>query len=326
LGFGKASPLLHAASSGISAAKEFGFWNFRSYAAAMRRVVLGILFYLLAIMVVSAVLTPLAVWATEAMGWHFPVRRVFNRVIMVGALLLLWLLVKFLRIGNWRQCGVVFGQAEFSRIPSWLAVGVGTIVVLYAGQALAGVAVWAPHLRWHQPLVFLLIGLLVGALEELMFRGVLFRAWISDNKWRTLMVAVLGSVFFATAHFIKAQNPSGGVTWLTGWQIWAEMGSHLLVWKELVMNWLTLFWTGMMLCSVTWRYGNIWPAVGLHAGWVLALKIANGLVRTQAEAGSIWFARDVLQGLWPALLLMVMCGVVLIFRRGHEVLICESVV
>ncbi len=64
------------------------------------------LFYLLAIVAASAVLTPLACWGAEALGWSYPVRRVFNRVIMVSALLLLWPLVKFLRVGGWRQCGL----------------------------------------------------------------------------------------------------------------------------------------------------------------------------------------------------------------------------
>ncbi|MDR0532973.1 MAG: CPBP family intramembrane metalloprotease, partial [Verrucomicrobiales bacterium] len=284
----------------------------------MRRVVLGIVFYLLAIVVVSAVLTPLAAWGTEALGWHFPVKRVFNRTIMVSALLLLWPLVKFLRINSWRQCGLAVSGPALARVPWWLALGIFTIVVLYLGQWLAGVVVWDAHLVWYKPLGFLLTGLLVGVLEELMFRGVFFLAFASEDKGRTLLLAVLGSAFFATAHFIKAQNPAGEVNWLTGWLIWAEMGSHFLVWQELVMRWLTLFWTGMMLCAVSWRYGTIWAAVGLHAGWVLALKTAEGLVRTQAASGSVWFAPSVLEGLWPALLLMVMCGVTLTVKFSRE--------
>ncbi|MDR1304653.1 MAG: CPBP family intramembrane metalloprotease [Verrucomicrobiales bacterium] len=297
---------------------EFGIWNLHGYAVAMRRVILGIIFYLLAIVIVSAVLTPVAHWATSAAGWGFPVRRVFNRTLMVGAMLLLVPLMFWWRI-NWRRCGVTV--SGWGKILPWLVVGAATIAVLYAGQAVAGVAEWSPRLEWWQPLMFLLVALIVSVLEEIMFRGVMFCAWISEHQWRTLAVAVVGSAFFATAHFIKAQNPAGEVTWLTGWQIWAEMGGHFLVWRELAMRWLTLFWTGMMLCAVTWRTGAIWAAVGLHAGWVLALKVSGRLVATHPDSGSLWFAADALEGLWPALLLLVMFLIQIAKRKSPNQLI-----
>ncbi|MDR2463944.1 MAG: CPBP family intramembrane metalloprotease [Verrucomicrobiales bacterium] len=277
----------------------------------MRRVIQGIILYLLAIVILSAVLTPVACWSVSAAGWDFPARRVFNRSLMVSALLLLWPLVKFLRIEGWRRCGVTVSGVSMARILFWFAAGVGTIALLYAGQAAAGVAEWSPRLAWWQPLTFMLTAVIVSVLEETMFRGVLFCAWIADNKWRALTVMIIGSAFFATAHFIKAQNPADAVTWLTGWEIWAGMGGRFLIWRSLVMNWLTLFWTGMTLCAVTWRYKNIWLPAALHAGWVFALKTAGRLVVTEENAGSLWFAGNALEGLWPALLLAVMCALTL---------------
>ncbi|MDD5261227.1 MAG: CPBP family intramembrane metalloprotease [Methylacidiphilales bacterium] len=284
----------------------------------MRRVIVSLLFYFCAIVLLSILLTPPIWWLVDHFSHgHVPVKRVFNRTLMVAAMALLWPLARYLKLADWRRCGLFFQAYAFSCVWPWFALGCSSIAVLYAGQGMAGLMIWQPHLNWRNLAGYGLSAVLVALLEETMFRGVLFLAFLRRNPTGNIVQALLGSVFFATAHFLKAENPSLPVSWGTGLEIWHGMALHLLNPREFFMHWLTLFLAGLLLCAVAWRYGHLWAAMGLHAGWVFSLKTFNQLVENRPSDAGPWFSRDVMAGAWADIVLIVLLVLVLNFRRNE---------
>ncbi len=285
----------------------------------MRRVIVSLLLYFCAIVLLSILLTPPAWWLVD----HFspgrvPVKRVFDRTLMVAAMALLWPLVLGLRVAGLRACGLDFRRQSLYLFLPWVAVGLLIYALLVGGQIFAGAMYWQPDIKWYQPLGYALIGLLVGVLEESMFRGVFFLAFVkSGQTFRNATLAVLSSIFFATAHFLKAENPPPPVSWSTGLEIWHAMVLHLLNPQEFFMRWFTLFLLGLLLCAVAWRYGHLWAAVGLHAGLVFSLKTWNQLLENGPSGAGLWFSHDVQGGGWADIVLIVLLVLVLKSRRNE---------
>ena len=70
--------------------------------------------YLAAVIVLGALLAPPLYWAAQALAGHgvfpalagFKFQKFFNRAALISAVLLLWPVVRWLRIGGWRDLGV----------------------------------------------------------------------------------------------------------------------------------------------------------------------------------------------------------------------------
>jgi uncharacterized protein len=126
-----------------------------------------------------------------------------------------------------------------------LAIGLISILILFATQGILG---W---LVWQKPSVFLLrfiaegliVALAYGFAEELLFRG-----WLLDELQRDYSRrAALGTtaVIFATLHFSLAQFPA------------------------LLVLGLTLVW------AKRWRRGRLGMSMGVHGGLIWGYYIIN---------------------------------------------------
>jgi membrane protease YdiL (CAAX protease family) len=130
------------------------------------------------------------------------------------------------------------------------------------------------HGEWHWRanftpglLTFSLCGaLLVAALEEIVFRRLLFDA--ASLAIGPCIGAILGSLFFAQVHFqtVSTCIPMGnaGVPSLIDG---LRAGLALLISKNLQpLPFLSLFLLGLLLCRWTHRLNSIFPAIGFHGG------------------------------------------------------------
>jgi membrane protease YdiL (CAAX protease family) len=163
-------------------------------------------------------------------------------------------------------------------------------------------------------------GVAVGVAEEVIFRGFFFlavcRVLVPRGGWA---VGLAGSAVFASVHFfIDVRDRSGVPDWSSGWELWAQWAGLFLSPTQFLTRWLGLFLAGLVLCALVARHGHVWGAVALHAGWVFALKSVHRLSRGSGEP-SLWFAPDLLSGLWASLLLAVILGVLLRGNPGLRV-------
>ncbi len=118
---------------------------------------------------------------------------------------------------------------------------------------------------------------IIGLVEELFFRGILFRAMLRD--WGAWPALIGSSTVFAVLHAI-----SGGFRAGLGWQPW--LGFELLAtyytvdgspWPDVrLMVGLALL--GILLCLLYLRTGSLWASVGLHAGVVYVTRLSKKVV------------------------------------------------
>jgi membrane protease YdiL (CAAX protease family) len=111
----------------------------------------------------------------------------------------------------------------------------------------------------------LAVGLGIGGIEELVFRG-----WMQtqlESGFNPFIAATIGSFIFAVAHLVWDGQ--------AGW--WQQPGLFVLGWVLVVARWA--------------GSGNLALAWGLHAGWVWGLAIMSEVLKLETPQDKpIWLA------------------------------------
>ena len=212
-----------------------------------------------------------------------PFRRVFDRVIVV-------LIVAALVLG-WHWMGISFPfrrlyrrKRVFSRFLLWFAIGFVCIGLLIYGQVLGDLRHFRERTIWYlvkTGLSALLSAVAVSFFEEAFFRGFMLHAF--RQRFKTLTAIVFTSAIFACVHLfsldhflqpikdaaaqLAGTNPLDGVRLMV--LFFQPLGEPQVVVPGLV----GLFLAGWLLAELTVKTKTLWAAMGLHAGWVFAIKL-----------------------------------------------------
>lgn len=128
------------------------------------------------------------------------------------------------------------------------------------------------------------VGFLVATIEELIFRGVSLAALRRmGNSWAA---AVVTASYYALLHFVKSDiRPSrADIQWTSGFEILADGAQHMLH-DAPIDSLLALFCAGLFLAAVRLVFPRtIALCIGIHAGWVVVIKIARRLTNPDPHA------------------------------------------
>jgi membrane protease YdiL (CAAX protease family) len=237
-------------------------------------------------------------------GWPF--HRVAGRIAMLLLILELLWLCRHLNLTNKSALGYALPWRRFLKVSLlWGAIGTAT-------AAVGAVFLLATHLRVMDPefmpsglsflrifAIGLLSGIAVALLEETVVRGAMHTAIERESgPW---MAALLTAPLYAVLHFTaKTRIPADEVGWASGFDLlarsFAPLGHPALVFDSF-LSWLVV---GLILSLTRALTGNIAVAIGLHAGWVLVLRmLQQGTAGGTAPAYSMWVGRfDGLLGYW----------------------------
>ena len=237
---------------------------------------------------------------------HFAFHRVAERVAMlVLALELVWL-CRHLRLTDRAAFGYGLGRRRFIALAlAWGAVGIATASVGAAFLLLQHLRRVAPGFSasplalLHIFLVGLSSGIAVALIEETVMRGAMHTAIERESgPW---VAALLTAPLFAVLHFFaKASIPPAELGWLSGFDLLTRSFlplSHPDAVLDSFLSWLAV---GLILSLTRVLTGNIAVAIGLHAGWVVVLRmLQEATVRDAATANSIWVGKfDGILGYW----------------------------
>ena len=205
-------------------------------------------------LVIWALITVWGVWKPHApssiadgvaggIAWH---------ILGAGAFLVALVLVM-----GWKDMG-------FNAPRPWSSLRLFWFPLLYIGLFLA-VSLFVGLPPAHVIAILALNTLLVGFSEELMFRGVLFRALQSRLAiWPAIW---LTSILFGSVHVVNA--------FTTGDLLGASVQA------------VTAFMSGVFFLAMVLRTGSIWPSMLFHAGWdFLLVMTAAGAASRAGEAAS----------------------------------------
>ena len=176
-----------------------------------------------------------------------------------------------------RQLGLSRARAA-CRLGGGLAAGLLVVVVIEASLLLSGVHRWGVWPDGKSLLLLFLAGLatglLVGSIEELLFRGALYGGL--SHKTHPAVALLLVSLVYAAAHFLRfrALPADAVIDWLSGVRMILP-AMHQFTDPARYDAMLTLFLLGLLLGLVRIVTGSILPGIGLHAGVVAAEKISR---------------------------------------------------
>lgn len=233
----------------------------------------------------------------------WPFHRVYGRIALLAAAVAVVFWCRRCGLAHRRELGYGLPWPRFWAVAGLFA-GVG-LVTASAGAAFLLVqgirvvsdpgALASPAHLAHLALVALSSGLAVALLEETVMRGALHSAIARQSGELTALwlIAPLFAVlhFFAKAH-VDAPGWSSGFHLLAG--SFAPLGDPRAVLDSL------LAWGAVSLVLSLTRMltGNIAAAVGLHAGWVVVLRLLQEATGSGATH-SAWVGRfDGLVGYW----------------------------
>ncbi len=269
-----------------------------------------LLLYLAGVVLLGALGAPPLFWAGQFLSAHhvlpslatFDFESYFHRALLVAALILLWPLLRALRVRNWRDLGL----EKNPRAGINLAIGfvIAAVPLLCGGAVLIALRIFSLRhgFLWSKMPDVVIAASLVPVLEELLFRG--FILGILLRSFSRLNALLITSALFSIIHFLKAPeqtSPNESVTWLSGFvsianSFW-QFGNPLL----LAAGFLTLFAIGCILADARLQTRSLWLPIGLHSGWIFA----NGAFSRAARHAAValpWIGKDLLVGIVPLMI------------------------
>ena len=269
-----------------------------------------LLLYLAGVVLLGALGAPPLFWAGQFLITHgilpslarFDFESYFHRALLFAALVLLWPLLRALKVRGWGDLGL----EKNPRAGSDVAIGfvIAAVPLLCCGAVLIALHVYSLRhaFLWHKMPEVLFAASVVPILEELLFRG--FFLGVLLRSFSRVSALLLTSALFAVVHFLKAPElttPNDTVSWASGFvsianSFW-QFRDPLLV----AAGFLTLFVIGCILADARLQTRSLWLAIGLHSGWIFANGTFSRAARRAAFALP-WIGKDLLVGIVPLII------------------------
>ncbi len=265
-------------------------------------------------LLIAALLTPPTYWLVEV--WHNQTHSetakwlldkgvdvYFDRWRMVSIVLALPWLMSQCHLWSWRALGLSLERINLNRFAlNWLG-GFTLIFGLAMVRNTHMASGIADHARFFQAsLTALLAGLMLGFLEETIFRGMILRIFYTATR-RPWLALVIMAAFFAYTHFKVPTNVATvegpGFHWPLSLVVAFDTAFGIFL-SFNALQFLVLWLLGMVLGALTLRTGSLLPGIGLHAGIVTAMTYYRGSNLTNNWAAATALAVVfVLVVFWP---------------------------
>ena len=271
---------------------------------------LAIFIYIIGVFIGAAIISPI-IWMgvfsdapllsfLNFLESHDDFHRYYNRCLMLLAISGLWILWRTTRIKSWGELGWVKPSGNGPIIAQGILIGLASVTsiavlsIIFDAREFrpdAQLATWITH--WINTL---LAALLVGIIEETIFRGMLFSLLKRDMDWR--IAAIISAVIFSSVHFIDQRPSVTEISWTSGFTAFPEFIHDFANDPFWIAHFANLVLAGFILAAVTQRTGSLYCAIGIHAGWIIAIK-TNGFLTKPANFDLLWGDNKTIDG-WIA--------------------------
>ena len=246
-----------------------------------QRLLVFLLFVLTLTCLISPLLAAGADWFTSR--WpgssveRYPFSRIFNRTFMISGIVLFFFCRRFLHIGKFSELGLISLSKGYRDLLIGWIMAVGSMALLIVTMSVADV--FTPFFRLSladslgRCASALASGVFAGVLEEIFFRGILFKGLLDSG--RPVRAFVLANLFYSLLHFVKP----GEAYFVNEFDAAAGFRHLLFTFSpflhpaSLLAGIFGLFLIGLVLSYAYLRTGNLYMAIGLHGGWVFSLKM-----------------------------------------------------
>jgi CAAX protease family protein len=277
-----------------------------------------LLVYLLATVVLGALLAPPLFWAAQSLighGWltflgRFDFETFFHRALLVAAAILLWPFARSLSVRNladlkvepnprWRRdllCGFIFAA-----VPLLCCGAILLATPVYSGRG---------EINWPGVAKVAAAAAVVPLLEELFFRGLVLGVLLKTG--RRYMSIFVSAALYSIVHFLKApERTSTDVSWISGFNSIAHAFVQFTDPVLVAAGFTTLFLIGLILADARLQTRSLWLPIGLHAGWILTSGVFNKVALRKLLVLP-WLGKNLLVGIIP----LVVAGLTWLIMRS----------
>jgi len=226
----------------------------------------------LAGLALAVVLAPFVAVAVARLGFRFPFPRIFDRVVMIGLVLVLILGAQDLKLVSLLRKGFAGPVANLALTARGLLVALGVMVVLFL---VASVIQGFPPASQATRLLpkYVLSAVVIAVVEEAFFRAFLFGGMEGD--FGSTGALIVSSTIYALAHLVRAPGRFYATTLdlTAGVRTLGLSFSQLSAPLSALPTLIGLFLLGIVLAEAFILTGTVWFSVGLHAGFVIGAKL-----------------------------------------------------
>lgn len=227
----------------------------------------------------SSLVTPVVYSALELImaDVPWPFSRVYDRVAMVFTLIFV---ILYRKRFNLKIATRFFKRGVLSQRILDVVVGIAislsiSLVALY--MVVGGNLQWADKTSTYYAGKILKVipaALLISLIEESFFRVLVFRRL--QKSMQVVLAAASCSLLYAFVHFISPDKSYiyPGYSLSVGFDYLLAVFDRMLL-PGILPAGVGLFLVGMTLCYVIYKTQSLYLCIGLHAGWVMAIKMAN---------------------------------------------------
>src|SRR5437660_1642792 len=253
-----------------------------------------LLVYLLATVLVGALLAPWLFWSAKWFAAHsqftflarYEFETFFHRGLLLAALVLLWPLIRSLRFRNLSDLQLV-PDLHWRRnlIAGFL---LSATPLLCCGAILIASPIFSVRgaINWSAVPKVVAATAFVPIIEETFFRGLILGVLLRSG--RRYMSIFVTSALYSIVHFLKApEDTSAVVTWTSGFHSVAGSFSqfaHPMYPLFLAASFTTLFLIGWILADTRIATRSLWLPCGLHAGWIFSNGLFNKIAHREIIA------------------------------------------
>ena len=279
--------------------------------------------YLAATLLFGALTAPVLYWLVEAANargsltflGQFDFEKFFHRALLIGGIVFLWPLIRWLGIRSWRDLGLRSNPKRWRDA----AVGFAIAAVPLFGAGVVLLVLDVYSLRASISAIAILertlAAVVVPFIEEPLFRGLILGILLRAGA--PMFATLVTSAFFSIIHFLKAPEPTTDVTWSSGFVSIANSLTQFQQPLLVLAGFTTLFLLGWILADARIRTRSLWLPIGLHGGWIFASAIFNKLARREFEALP-WIGRNLLIGIVPLCVALVSWAVLRAWLKHVE--------
>ena len=208
-----------------------------------------------------------------------PFHRYLSRSLQVAAILLLWPLLRSLRVRSLRELGLYGSTRAISDLGIGIIAGILGVTLLDASSLAAGA--FALYPGWSEPVLaalprLVLTAVVVAILEEFLFRGILLG--FLRQATNPVVAMILSALLFSGVHFLNftpAASGDASPLWYSGLSVLGSLGNSFPPWPVFGWAFMTLLAAGLILAWMTVRTGSLLAAIGLHGSWILGQQAFN---------------------------------------------------
>ena len=273
--------------------------------------------YLLLTVLFTALLAPWLFGRMHSLGLAENFAKVLMRALELTALFGLIGLLWGLGLGGWKSWGYTGRILHFGRKcllgVGWGLLMLGAWVICLILLDMRSINQPLPEL--YEGLVLIaLVGtgaILTAMIEETLFRGGLYSALAVGTGHGGAIF--LSALIFAGAHFLDPPYypPALEVEWSSGFTVLSDSlkGFSEKSWWD---SFLALWVAGLLLAIIRWRTGSIAIAIGMHAGWIIAIRVTKKLTTYREDSQlSFWISQyDGVIG-YGAALWFTLCAIII---------------